>query len=83
MGKEELPIMPIVTHDINLIYVKTFSSSEEAFNYIRAQLSHLLKSYLELQLPAREIRDIIDRGKRFQSYFRFAISLIENQMTRT
>ncbi|MDQ0337604.1 hypothetical protein J2S00_000374 [Caldalkalibacillus uzonensis] len=60
-------------------YVKTFSNSEEAFNYIRAQLSHLLKGYLELQLPAREIHDIINRGKRFQSYFRFAISLIENQ----
>jgi hypothetical protein len=59
--------------------VKTFSTSEEAFDYIRAQCSLLLKSYLELQLPAHEIHDIINKGKRYQDYFRFVISLIENR----
>jgi hypothetical protein len=59
--------------------VKTFSASEEAFDYIRAQLSILLKNYLELQLPAHEIHGIINKGKRYQDYFRFVISLIENR----
>jgi hypothetical protein len=60
--------------------LKRFSSSEEAFEYVRAQMSILLKNYLKLGIHHDDVHDIINKGRRYEGYYRFLISLLSNSL---
>jgi hypothetical protein len=61
--------------------IKSFSTSEEAFEYVRAQLSILLGNYVKSELHPSDIYGIIEKGMKYESYFRFLVSLISNGIT--
>jgi len=58
--------------------VKPFDSSDDAFAYIRAQLSILLKNYVRTGLNPLEIHDIIRTSRVHESANRLFVSLLEN-----
>jgi hypothetical protein len=59
-------------------YVYRFHTSEEAFEYVRAQLSTLLKSYLDIHRSVHHIHEIIKKGEAYQAYYRFVLSLFQH-----
>jgi hypothetical protein len=59
-------------------HVYKFAGSEEAFDYVRAQLAHLLKSYLEINRSVRDIRELIAKGEAYQAYYRFVLALFQH-----
>ncbi|WP_164931534.1 DUF4062 domain-containing protein [Longirhabdus pacifica] len=58
-----------------------FSSSEEAFYYIRAQLSNIFKSYLELNQTPHHMEQYIKKGEEHQAYYRFVTSLMTPELS--
>ncbi|GIQ71472.1 DUF4062 domain-containing protein [Xylanibacillus composti] len=56
-------------------YFFKFSVSEEAAEIVRAQLSLLLKSYLQLNRSVREIQDSMEKEEAAQAYYRFVQAL--------
>lgn len=58
--------------------VKPFEHADDAFAYIRAQLSILFKNYVRTRLNPQDIHDIIRTSKVYESANRFFVSLLEN-----
>lgn len=58
--------------------VKPFDSSDDAFAYVRAQLSVLLKNYVRTGLNPLEVHDIIRTSRVHESANRLFVSLMEN-----
>ncbi len=56
-------------------YFFKFSTSEEAVEIVRAQLSHLLKSYLQLNRSVREMEYSVEKEEAAQDYYRFVQAL--------
>ncbi|MBD2860509.1 DUF4062 domain-containing protein [Paenibacillus oceani] len=58
--------------------VKPFDNADDAFGYIRAQLSILLKNYVRTGLNPLDVHDIMRTSKVYESANRFFVSLMEN-----
>ncbi|WP_158289590.1 DUF4062 domain-containing protein [Paenibacillus flagellatus] len=58
--------------------VKPFENADDAFGYLRAQLSILLKNYVRTGLNPPEVHDIIRTSRINESANRLFVSLLEN-----
>lgn len=58
--------------------VKPFDGPEDAFAYVRAQLSILLKNYIRTGLHPPDVHDIMRTSKVYESANRLFVSLLEN-----
>lgn len=56
-------------------YLFKFTTSEEAVEIVRAQLSLLLRSYLQLNRSVRGIQESIEKEEAAQAYYRFVQAL--------
>ncbi len=56
-----------------------FATSEEAFAYVRAQLSNLLGNYVELNRSVTDIRRAIRKAEACQGFYRFALTLFQHE----
>lgn len=58
--------------------VKPFETTDDAFAYIKAQLSVLLKNYVQTGLNPPDVHDIMRTSRVYESANRLFVSLLEN-----